>query len=136
MSGILFPGVIKFIGKLGTRVVPPNELVSLVLNAIVEAENDISLSTVGIEALTLIGSIPAGKKELSNQTSEHKQTDIVLEMKKYNTDLLIFFLDLNKCFAVIRLLLKEGVQPFRTRVIDALSVLFGSDVRHLLAFEI
>jgi hypothetical protein len=103
MAGIIFPAVIKFVGRIGVNAFPDEQLVKLVLDAINESGKDDSLATVGLEAITYIGTTSEGKRKLDQQP------------------------ELKKCFARVRSLLHEGVQPFRSRAINALAILFGSD---------
>jgi len=65
MSGLIFPGVIKFIGKIGVTQMPPQDLAEMVTEALLENEKDFALSTVAVEALSYIGSTQDGKAYLN-----------------------------------------------------------------------
>ncbi|CAG7822052.1 unnamed protein product [Allacma fusca] len=106
LGSLLFPGLIKFVGRIGVQRLPPEELVLLVLDAITNSGEDIPLATVGIEALAFIGSTQEGKLHLDK---EHR---------------------LRKCFERTREILSNAVSEYRCRVLEALSYLFGSDEAH------
>ena len=93
---LLFPGILKFVGKVGVMRVPPVELVQMVMDAIVDSgDGDIPLRTVGVEALAYIGSTPQGKLLLDSDPR------------------------LGKCFAKVQQLLESSSSEYRCRVLEA-----------------
>jgi 26S proteasome non-ATPase regulatory subunit 5 len=106
LGSLLFPGLIKFVGRIGVQRLPPEELVLLVIDAIINSGEDIPLATVGIEALAFIGSTQEGKLHLDRERH------------------------LRRCFDKVRDILSNAVSEYRCRVLEALSYLFGTDEAH------
>jgi 26S proteasome non-ATPase regulatory subunit 5 len=102
MSGLIFPGVLKFIGKIGAIQPPKDELTAIVIDAILNSDDDVPLITVALESLAYIGCTIEGKAYLDQKPS------------------------LKSCFDKSRTILEDAPSEFRCRVMDAFAVLFGT----------
>lgn len=103
MSGLIFPGVLKFIGKIGALQLPQEQLTEIVIDAVLHSDADVPLITVGLESLAYIGCTPEGKRNLDQRQN------------------------LRNCFDKSRAILDDAPSEFRCRVLDSLAILFGSD---------
>ncbi|XP_021944438.1 26S proteasome non-ATPase regulatory subunit 5 [Folsomia candida] len=100
---ILLPGIIKFIGKVGAVSLPPTEMTALVMTTILQSGINFPLKTVAVEAFAHIGGTVEGKQYYKNLPN----------IRKY--------------FELIRELLSIAPTESRTRGLEAMSFLFGSD---------
>ncbi|ODN04124.1 26S proteasome non-ATPase regulatory subunit 5 [Orchesella cincta] len=61
-SDLLFPGILKFIGKVGVNQLPPQRLSKIVLETVLRPDLELSVISVAIEALSYIGTTKDGKE--------------------------------------------------------------------------
>lgn len=103
LSSLLFPEILKFIGKVGVNQLPPQRLREIVLESVMRRDMEMYVTTVAVEALTLMGCTKEGKQYLFG--------------KEQTID----------CFKRASDIVQNAQTEYRVRILDAMTILFGTD---------